>query len=192
MLIATGAFVSVAALGAPTAAAKEITGAAICGNDGCKSVGQQRLLPLLAEGGPSSGGPREKAEHFVVRIRVDAGGEKLRFENVVVPAQGLIQGEDGTWMALTPEARKAYTALTRDREAFPAQDIPVGKGLGPLEAKVDEIVAPAQPVAVSADDGGSLGWAWLVGGGAAFAAVIGAALALLRRRSSGGALSRAG
>jgi len=168
------------ALTPSTAWAKEITAATICGGDGCRSVEDDRLLANLVEGGPPTSGPRGKVEHFVARIAVQGDGETVRFSIVVLPAEGLMQGDDGTWMEMTPAGRKAYMALTADRTPRAAARMADSKPLP--EARVDETVLPPQPAAESS--GGVSPWPWLIGGAVV---VLVLALLLARRRGWPGA-----
>jgi hypothetical protein len=170
------------ALAPSTAWAKEITGATICGGDGCREVKDERLLTNLVEGGPPTSGPSGKSRQFVARITVDGDGEKVHFSMVVLPDDGLLQTEDGSWMEMTPAGRKAYAALTLGRKPTPAAQM---VDTDPLpEARVDEVVmAPA--TAASSSGGGTPAWPWVLGGTAVVA--IGLALLLARRHGWPGA-----
>ncbi len=127
-------------------------------------------------------GPASKAEHLVVRVRVDTPEEDVRWNTVVLPDVGLIQGDDGTWMSMSAEARKAYLGLTADRTAFPASKMPVGSGLAEVEPR--QAPAPA-PAIAPADD--SPAWPWIPGAAVALAALGAVALARRRRGSGAGA-----
>jgi MYXO-CTERM domain-containing protein len=174
------------ALAPSTAWAKEITGATICGDDGCRAVTDERLLPSLVEGGPPTNGPSGKAEHFVARITVDGDGEKVHFSMVVLPDQGLLQGEDGSWMKMTRAGRNAYAALTLGREPRAARRMGESKPLP--EARVDEVVLPPDTATSSSSGGGTSAWPWVFGGAAVVAVVL--ALLLARRRGWPGAPAR--
>jgi MYXO-CTERM domain-containing protein len=175
------------ALAPSTAWAKEITGATICGGDGCRAVSDQRLLPHLVDGRPPTSGPSNGARQFVARITVDGDGEEVHFSMVVLPDDGLLQTEDGSWMKMTRAGRNAYAGLTIGREPLPASRMVDAKPLP--EARVDEVVLPPA-TAASSSGGGAPVWPWIFGGMAVIA--VGVALFLLRRRRSPGAPARVG
>ena len=93
-----------------------------------------------------------------------------------MPARGLMQAEDGSWMTMTPATRKALLGLTEGRVPLEAGQMPPGKDLP--TARVDEVFSPAETEAARAGDGrrpgrGSEAARWL-------AVVVG--LILWRRR----------
>ena len=95
------------------AAAKEVVGAKVCGASDCRQVDDDRALEALSQGGPSTGGPgRARAFYRVEVIVAGEGEERFRFGLHVVPAGGLMRGEDGTWMAMSPQALASFRAAT--------------------------------------------------------------------------------
>lgn len=163
-----------------TASAKEIAGVSVCGSDGCQEVTDERLWPALVEGGPGANGPARPLAHFTVTIRVLAEDDEIvEWSYVAVPSRGLMQGDDGSWMTMTPANRKALLGLTQGREALAADEMPPGKDLP--AARVDEVFSPAEAPAPAAD--GTSPWPWVGGGAALVALVLG--LFLWRRRIRG-------
>jgi hypothetical protein len=171
--IATAAALATICAGA---AAKEIDTVSICGADGCRAVTDERLLALLAEGGPRHHGAVAPAEHFVARVRiVHRGAGAYGFKTTVLPAAGLVRGDDGTWMELPRAAQDAYEKLTRGRDPLPASAMSGG-------SVVDPPPAAARPAATAASGDGSDGlpWPWLAA--AAAVALSAAAVRRARRR----------
>lgn len=167
------------ALTPSSAWAKEIAGVSVCAADGCQEVTDRAAWPHLAEGGAAASAPARPLEHFRVQFRVDADGETVRFWYLAVPARGLAQAEDGSWMTLTPASRKALLGLTQGRVPLAAGEMPPGVDLPP--PRVDEVFSPAETAAASGS-GDASPWPWL--GGAALAA-LGLALIAWRRRGGG-------
>jgi hypothetical protein len=167
-----------------TASAKEISGVSVCAADGCREVTDEQLWPALVEGGPGTNAPAGPLEHYTVHVRVLAEEEEtVEWSYVAVPSRGLMQGEDGSWMTMTPANRKALLALTQGRVPLEPGQMPPGKDLP--TARVDEVYSPAATTeAAAADD--SSPWPWLAGIGLG-AVVIGLVVAY---RRAGGDLGR--
>jgi hypothetical protein len=130
------------------------------------------ILQGLMNGGPPTVPPNGHAP--VVRLTSTVaerpGGKVMaRFDSQWVPSLGLLVGEDGTWMKLSPGAAAALNALDRTAIGAPAA------------------TQPARPATAPASDGGgSPVWVFLVAGLAAAAVLVGAVLYVLRRPRGGG------
>jgi hypothetical protein len=169
-----------AVLLAPSAAsAKEISGVSVCAADGCREVTDEQLWPALVEGGPGANAPKRPLEHFTVHLRVLAEDEEtVEWSYIAVPARGLMQAEDGSWMTMTPANRKALLGLTQGRVPLAPGQMPPGRDLP--TARVDEVFSPAEAPAPAADDASP--WPWL-GGAVVLALVL--ILVWWRRRAGG-------
>jgi hypothetical protein len=170
-----------AALLAPsTASAKEIAGVSVCGGDGCREVTDEQMWPALVEGGPGANAPARPLEHFTVTVRVLAeDDETVEWSYVAVPSRGLMQADDGSWMAMTPMTRKALLGVTQGRVALDPGQMPPGKDLP--TARVDEVFSPAETTAAPAGDDAS---PWPFVGGAALVAIVLSLIAWRRRSRS--------
>jgi MYXO-CTERM domain-containing protein len=163
------------ALTPSTAWAKEIAGVSVCAADGCQEVTDEQAWQPLVDGGPGTNAPARPLEHFTVRIRVLAEpGETVEWSYIAVPSRGLMQAEDGSWMTMTPVARKTLLGLTQGRVPLEPGEMPQGKDLP--APRVDEVFSPAERVA-SATGGDASPWPWVVG-----AALVASVLLLLRHR----------
>jgi hypothetical protein len=187
------AAVAVAALAiAPTAAAKEITSAAVCGADGgCTTTHNRALLQALMNGGPPADPPSHPSGAFRVRAKIAEPGQGVvgRFTNWWVPRTQLLLAEDGTWMTLSPRAIESIASAAHGHKPFGPDE------LGSSFAGTASHAAPPPPVnheaaakgddsAAAGDGGGSVDpWLVVVAAGVALAAA--AALLLVRRRPGG-------
>ena len=156
------------ALTPSTAWAKEIAGVSVCAADGCQEVTDRQAWQPLVDGGPGTSAPARPLEHFTVGIRVLAEeGETVEWSYIAVPSRGLMQSEDGSWMTMTPVARKTLLGLTQGRVPLEPGQMPRGKDLP--APRIDEVFSPAE-TAASATGGDASLLPWV--GGAALAAII--------------------
>jgi hypothetical protein len=169
---------------AATAVAKEPVAAKICGPSDCTTVkDKDTLMNVFMNGGGPTDPPRHGAAWYSVRIAIDTGQEHPdHFEMAIVPSQGLLRSSDGDgaygWYKAPPDVARAYRRLTDGIAPFAAAKL---DGVGPVEAKVDEVIMPpAQPEpAAAADGGGSSPPPWIAAG---VVVLLGLALALVRWR----------
>jgi hypothetical protein len=156
-------------LGAPVAAAKEVSGAKVCGADGCRSI--PRADETLLLGGDPAAGPRV-AEPFVkLEMRIGAGGHSELVEMSFLPRAGLVLYDDGfTWMR--------PVALAEMR-AQAGRVTPVA----PSELPASALAAPPTEPAPAPGASGGFDEAWLLLPAAGLA--LAAAVALARRRRHG-------
>jgi hypothetical protein len=167
-----------------SASAKEIVKAEVCGADGCVAIGPSAAMDFT-DGGPVSDPPKTAAPFYTAELTVRGDGdERFTVKSAFVPRDGLMRGDDGTWMDAPVQTELAFkrAAAVRDLQAFPAEKL--GPIPTPIAAQVDEIVRPpADPAPV--DDGGS---AWLIAalGLAGAAATWALALYVRRRRGTEG------
>jgi LPXTG-motif cell wall-anchored protein len=165
---------------APTAAAKGVTSAKVCGSDGCRSIAGAREQ-LLANGPPTAG--PEAAEPFVrFELRVGVPGHSELVEQTFLPHAGLVLFEDGAWaapLALTDMRAQARRVTPLPASALPtdAFDAPAQPGPSPAPA------AARQPAADAVGSGPDATW-WLAI--AAGVVALGAGVVLARRRRRDG------
>jgi hypothetical protein len=157
------------------AGAKEVTGATVCGGDGCRSIdgaGEE-----LLQGGPPTNGPSQREPFVRMEFRFAAGGQTDTVRNIFLPRSGLLLGDDGrTWLRPTELATMRRHA--RRVTPFPADRLPVTVPLAPRAP------APATAPARSSGSGDASAW-WLVLPAAVLVLAVGAALG--RRLQRGGA-----
>lgn len=152
------------------AAAKEVTGATVCGADACRSM--DGAGEALLQGGPPTHGPTQSEPFVRMEFEIAAGRETDRVRNVFLPRSGLLLGDDGTtW--LRPTELAALREHARRVTPFAADRLPATVPLAQRES------APAPA------GGGEGIEAWWLVLPAAMLVVLGAALA--RRSRSGGA-----
>ena len=171
---------------APTAAAKGVTSAKVCGADGCRSIAAAKES-LLQNGPPTAGA--KAAEPFVrFEIRVGVPGHSELVEQTFLPRSGLLLFGDGAWAA--PLALAEMRAQARRVTPLPASSLPADAFEAPAQpASGPAPVAAPQPDA-GAGGGGGLDAAWLAI--AAGVVALGAGLALARRRRRDGPARVAG
>ena len=176
-------------LAAPAVApAKEISKVALCGTAGkCTTYDKsdfKSLMFLAQDAGPTDP-PGAAAPWYRVRFTVDAredGGGYESWVVVYVPSAGSLGFRDDSgyfaWAALQPRTAAVFKRAVRDLPAFPKARL---AGLK-LEARVDEVVAPAASGTVARNETGSdaTPWGWIVGGLGAALVVV--AVRLVRRR----------
>jgi len=108
---------------APTALAKEITQAQVCGSDDCTAVDDASDREVLVNGGPPRT-PPTAAPFYVVRLTVDEGnGHSFRLSNEAVPLRRALRGDDGTWLEMPEAMYQLIAAKTAHHRAFPASSL---------------------------------------------------------------------
>lgn len=167
-------------LPAATAAAKEPVAATVCGPSDCTTVkDRETLFAIGGDGGPGQP-PERGAPWYPVRmiIKIDRGRHDS-FALAIVPSTGMTRYSDGeggySWVAASPRAKRAYRRITRGLEAFPANTL---EGVGPMKARVDEVILPPKQEPAAATDGGSSPVPWIAGG---VVVMLGLAGVFLRR-----------
>ncbi len=164
---------------AAQASAKEVVSAKVCGAADCRQLDDRASLMALHEGGPPTSGPSRGSDWFTAELVVRAEGQRITFPITLVPAAGLIRGEDGTWMPVSDQAVRAFEAMTRGLEPFPAAKL---EGVVAPEPPSAPASGPAPSTSASNDGGSAVGWA----AGAAGAMALGlVALLGIRRRRAG-------
>lgn len=159
--------------------AKGVTAATICGADGCEEVRDHVALQRLAEGGPPAGRDVPSRDFFRVRFTVSHSQEEIdSIGAVLVPRLGAMRAQDGTWLALTPAARRVARRLTAGREPLPAADMPRGAVAPEPAAAVDAVYRT--PATAAPGDGSP--WMLAIAAAAALAAGLLAALRPRRPR----------
>jgi hypothetical protein len=163
----------------PAAHAKELMALKACGPDGCRDVDDpSRLVGGVIEGDP--GEPPSGAAPFM-RLRIGVGdGERVitRFTTTFVPAAGLMQAEDGSWLRPDAATVSALRELARGQRLFPASALRL-----PALPRAE---APAPPAADAADAAGDGLPGWLIAMGAALLAGLALVPIVLARRASAG------
>ena len=185
-LAGCAAMVVALALGAEVAAAKEVVSAKVCGASDCREIDDRASLMALHEGGPPTSGPEKGSDWYTADLVVRAEDQRVTFGITLVPRAGLIRGEDGTWMPVSAQAVRAFNAMTRGLDPFPAAKLEGVVPPEPASAAGSEPAASDGPVG-SGDEGGSV-LGWIVGGGTALLLGL-LALLVIRRRRAGYAAS---
>jgi hypothetical protein len=130
---------AVAALAiAPSAAAKEIKQAQVCGPDGCVTVDDQQSREILVDGGPPRT-PPTAAPYYDVRLTIVGGDEEFETSFAAVPARHALRGDDGTWMQMPAEMSALVTKVAAGRAPYPAGELAGW-------------AAPSQPAAAASSD----------------------------------------
>jgi hypothetical protein len=120
LVLAAVAAVTLAA--APSAPAKEISKAQVCGADACAAaaLGDRQTL---ANGGPTRT-PPTAAPFYTVRIAVDTGERRTtNWETTAVPERRALRADDGTWLEMPADVEAVITKLTADLRPFPASGL---------------------------------------------------------------------
>jgi hypothetical protein len=157
------------------ATAKEVTTAAVCGADGCRSIAA--VDESFLAGGPPVGAP-SRSEPFVrMEFRFAHGtGAEQRVRTLFLPGSGLVLGDDGaTWMR--PAALAALREQARRVTPFAAERLPA---TAPLEPR------GSSPAPAGGGGEGIAAW-WPVLPAALLLLVLAAALARRSRGDAAGA-----
>jgi hypothetical protein len=163
---------------APAAHAKELVALQTCGPGGCRDVDDpSRVAGGVIEGDPSD--PPSRSAPFVrLRIGVGDGAEVVtRFSTIFVPAAGLMQAEDGSWLRPDAATVRALRRLAGEQRLFPASALRLP------DLPRTEVPAGPPPAADTSDGGVP---AWVLGMGAALLAVAAVVPFVLARRASAG------
>jgi hypothetical protein len=174
----------------------EISSAKVCGASECRELSDPKAATALAVGprprgtdAPERGLPWYKS---TLTIPAEGGGEvdRVSVSVTVVPSAGLMRVEaagvveDGVWVTLPSESKKAYAKLTAGLTPRPARTLPsVGEDALPV-ARVDEVVeGPSAATPTPAGDGSNV-WIVTLGGGVLAALIAGLLLRIRHRRAS--------
>jgi hypothetical protein len=171
---------------AASASAKEPVAAEICGASDCRVVKDREALMAIAEGDALVSAPRKASPFYTVRMTVKAERERHTFRFVIVPAAGLLRGEDEdgsfTWTSVSEGAAAQQRAMTRGLKPFPAAKL---EGVDPKatgDANVDEVIRPPEEDEDARAAGSAPVWPWIPAG----LLVVGlGAFFLLRHRRAG-------
>jgi hypothetical protein len=172
------------ALVAPSAEAKNLQAATICGVDRCIDVAPADLSIELVEGSFQSSAP-DAAEPWY-RVRVTVGDETVHesWRLIVLPQGGYTTtpGDVDTWSELNAHGASLYRQLTAALEPFPAAALE--SRLARAEPQVSSATPPppSPPAGDTQDDAGDASIA-IAGSAAAAILLIGAAVVVLRRRA---------
>jgi hypothetical protein len=182
--------VAATALVPPSAAgAKEISRLVVCGASGCSDLTRavSRDDHTLIGGGTPVAPLDRRAPYYAIRLGIGMDGDAVESVRTRwVPSAALLQGEDGTWMALDDPAVREVRGLVRGIEPYPASRLRLDltpRGRPVVRAGVGSggaLPARTYTVQSTADDGGD--WLLWVVGNLAAVAVIAAAVAFRRRR----------
>jgi hypothetical protein len=167
---------------APTASAKELAGATICGAEDCRTVGEAQLRGVVPEGEPAVS-PEEPTAFLRVSLQFRGDRDEIHtMESLLIPSRGLLGGEQ--WVRLEPAAAAALSGFAEGLDPWPASELSaavVELGGTPIEAP-----QPAEPAPPAPPDRTS--GAGVVLGGLAVIVLMGglAAMASVRQRRPGG------
>jgi len=167
---------------APTASAKELAGATICGADECRTVGEAQLRGVVPEGEPAV--TPEAASFLRVSLQFRGDRDEIHtMESLLIPSSGLLGGEQ--WVRLEPAAAAALSGLAEGLDPWPASELSaatVELGGAPIEDPQPAEVTPPPPPPDRTSGTG------VVLGGLAVLLVMGglAAMASARQRRHGG------
>jgi hypothetical protein len=180
--------------GAPAVApAKEISKVSVCGMSGqCTRYDESdfKSLMFLAEDAGPTDPPAAAAPWYRVRFTVDMreeGGGYDHWTVAYVPSADSLrvrnEGGGFAWVALSSRTAVVFKRAARSLPAFPKGRLR-GLHVKPLQARVDEVVMPAQTAATRDRIGsGTTPWGWIAGGVSAAALVLLVLVArTLRRR----------
>jgi hypothetical protein len=178
-------------LAAPAAAsAKGVQDARACGASECVEALTQDTY-LVFEGGPTAGPPTEREPFYELRYRVMAGDgpepELVPVRVLFVPSEGLIRGEEGTWMHADSRASEALRRHLAGVEPFPAAKLSLASRQAASDPKPGpmDLRTPGEDSGARADAGG-IDAAPAIGAGVALALLAaGAAVAVGSRRRRG-------
>ena len=182
---------SVVLLVAAPASAKEISGAAMCGADGCVDVTKKAAMTLL-EGGPVAEPPTRAERSFFLRAEVREGKRVMdAFRMRWVPKAGLMRGEDGTWFHTTPAGQAQLERVSKGMRPLPIsrtqrEEARQQREFVRAEQRADarlerEVAAQASDEAEEDGDGGP-GTMLAIGAPAGVGLVLASALLARRRR----------
>jgi hypothetical protein len=106
---------------APTAGAKEIAAAKVCGPDGCAAVKDEAdRLALMTAGSPTE--PPARAPFYRVSGEFAAEGHREIVSFDAIPGKA-IRYDDGAWYAMTADQTALIDNLMGDAQAFPADGL---------------------------------------------------------------------
>lgn len=120
LVLAAAAALALAA--APTALAKEVKKAEVCGPDACTTVDDEDSRMVLLSGG-SERKPPAAAPYYDVRITMAEGDEEHVWGMAAVPSKGAARGDDGTWMVMSAEMTEVVQKFGGDHKPYPASDL---------------------------------------------------------------------
>jgi hypothetical protein len=176
-------------LAVPTASAKGVIAAKVCGADGCRVTHDRAATGGLAEGGDPTDPPAAAARFFRVRLTVgdEAGTPAAGFWTHYVPSAGLIRGADGTWMPVGPAYARSFARVSRGLHAFPAARLAQTiAGDAPARHFTAQVSSVVEPPTRETDGDGIPGWVLAAAaGGLLLLAGLGAAAGLDRRTGHG-------
>jgi hypothetical protein len=178
--------VVLAVLVLPAAAgAKEITGATVCGPDGCTRLTDHAALHafMMDVGQMAEAAPTTAQRSYLLRTRIgEPGGHSEGWTTRWLPDAGLIASRDENggqlFTDVGPQLERVLRRAAQRHVAYPARRF-VRRDIRPRV--VEEVPAPASQPSRASAGGGDGPW-WLVGVGAAALALLGAGAAARARR----------
>jgi hypothetical protein len=171
-------------LGTPVASAKGISAVEICGPSDCRELKKESRRAFPAGGGPEVPAPTRRSPWYSARVAFRAGQAHDSFRLAVVPSQGLMRAEDGTWMQISFRNVKQFRRLAEGLAPFPASKL---SGVSFQPGKASRSIGLAEPVqpSSSASDGDGPAWPWVAAGSLALITVGVGGAAVRRRRNRG-------
>ena len=177
-----------------SAGAKEVTGATLCGTDGCRTTHDRDAASDLANASTLAGPPKHAAPYYTVRIQVTAEGhDEMAWTNRWAPTLGVAKAEgengDPVWYELSARGASTLQRMSHGLRPFPAAGLePLD---GPTPSRPGGQLAPETtvmaPSAGGGDPGGGHAGTWALGGAAALVVAGGGVLLIrlrLRRRAT--------
>jgi hypothetical protein len=188
------AIVLAAVLAVPAAAAaKQVTGATVCGADGCVRTRDAAVLRGLMNGGPPTVPPTAGAPVLRVRAAVSerpGGRVRARFTTWWVPSQRLLVAADGSSMRLDPLAVRSLVKITHGMAPLPATRMGRAAGRSEPLAGPPPQIRPAPAPAVAVSTGGGADWLLIAVPAGIVLALAGGLLVHARRHRPGGGAAR--
>jgi hypothetical protein len=110
---------------AASAAGKEVQSVKVCGADDCATASTGGVLATMMDVGPPTDPPSTSAPFYELTIAIGDGRRTFeRWEASWLPSAERLLGEDGTWTAVSPDARVDLEQLAAGLEAYPAERLP--------------------------------------------------------------------
>lgn len=130
---------------ASPAASKEVQSVTACGAGDCTTSKAAGLMRAMTDIGPPTSAPKAPAPFYRLTLAIGDGQTIFeRFNVSWVPSARRLLGEDGTWMAATPDVRRRLDRLTRGLAPLPAAR-PAGLPAPAADVAPPPTTAPVTP-----------------------------------------------
>jgi hypothetical protein len=140
---------------APTASAKEVIAARVCGLDDCVRTERHSVLGGLMLGGHSAAPPKGSPPYYVVRVIMGVeNGDEHWYEVTYTPQTRLLRYDDGTWAVATPKFVAAVRRTLPEGRPFPRLKARTPLREPAVDARVAAVYHPSRPVEADGADGG--------------------------------------